>query len=108
MTSAPATLLELLAPARRVALVGLAKNTGKTETLASLLRELGAAGTVVGVTSVGRDGEERDVIDARITKPRLRLAAGSLLATTGPMLRASELAHERRRRPACARRWARW
>ena len=53
--------------------MGLAKNTGKTETLAALLRELEAAGQPVGVTSVGRDGEEHDVIDSRIEKPRVRL-----------------------------------
>ena len=34
------TLSELIAPTRRLALVGLAKNTGKTETLAAILREL--------------------------------------------------------------------
>ncbi|HYM45736.1 MAG TPA: hypothetical protein VES65_06190 [Solirubrobacteraceae bacterium] len=95
MASPTARLLDLLAPARRVALVGLAKNTGKTETLAAALRELEGAGIRVGVTSIGRDGEERDVIDARIVKPRVRLAAGSLVATTGAMLRHSALAHER-------------
>jgi hypothetical protein len=88
-------LADLLAPARTLALVGLAKNTGKTETLAALLRELAAAGTSVGVTSVGRDGEERDVIDERIAKPRVSLVPGSLVATTGALLRASGLAHER-------------
>ncbi len=70
-------LAELTAPARRLALVGLAKNTGKTETLAALLRELQARGRRVGVTSVGRDGEERDVIDIRIEKPRVELCAGA-------------------------------
>ncbi len=87
-------LSDLTASTRRLALVGLAKNTGKTETLAALLRELEARGTRVGVTSVGRDGEERDVIDARIAKPRVRLAAGSLVATTDSLLRASAIAHE--------------
>ncbi len=95
MADGEARLAELLGPSRRVALVGLAKNTGKTETLAALLRELGQAQTRVGVTSIGRDGEERDVLDARIRKPRVQLAAGSLVATTGAMLRASGLAHER-------------
>ena len=95
MADGEARLVELLGPSRRLALVGLAKNTGKTETLAALLRELGQAQTRVGVTSIGRDGEERDVLDARIRKPRIQLAAGSLVATTGPMLRASGLAHER-------------
>jgi hypothetical protein len=88
------TLGELTSSNRRVALVGLAKNTGKTEALASLLRELKVAGRQVGVTSVGRDGEERDVIDARISKPRVRLPAGSLVATTDGLLRASAIPHE--------------
>jgi hypothetical protein len=87
-------LSELTARTRRLALVGLAKNTGKTETLGALLRELEAAGRRVGVTSVGRDGEERDVIDARIEKPRVLLPAGSLVATTDGLLRASGLPHE--------------
>jgi hypothetical protein len=85
---------ELTAPARRLAVVGLAKNTGKTETLTAILRELQDRGARVGVTSVGRDGEERDVIDIRIEKPRVELAAGSLVATTDALLRASALAHE--------------
>ena len=36
-----------------LALVGLAKNTGKTETLTALLRELAQQDRRVGVTSVG-------------------------------------------------------
>jgi hypothetical protein len=87
-------LAELIAPARRLALVGLAKNTGKTETLAAVLRELAERGRRVGVTSVGRDGEERDVIDIRIEKPRVELRAGSLVATTDALLRAGAIAHE--------------
>jgi len=89
------TLTDLLADTRRVALVGLAKNTGKTETLAAILAEHAAAGRQVGVTSIGRDGEEHDAIDARIDKPRINLQAGSLVASTGALLRASGLAHER-------------
>jgi hypothetical protein len=91
---APRTLSELIAPARRLALVGLAKNTGKTQTLTAILAEHAAAGRQVGVTSIGRDGEEHDVIDARIDKPRIRLQADSLVASTGALLRASGVAHE--------------
>jgi hypothetical protein len=94
-SDAPAPLTALLGGARRLALVGLAKNTGKTETLTAILAEHAAAGTPVGVTSIGRDGEAHDVIDARIEKPRLNLAQGSLVATTGELLRASGVAHER-------------
>jgi hypothetical protein len=86
-------LSQLTASARRLALVGLAKNTGKTEALAALLRELEAEGRLVGVTSVGRDGEERDVIDSRIEKPRVHLGAGSLVATTDALLSVSGVAH---------------
>ncbi|HEX4564003.1 MAG TPA: hypothetical protein VH115_06060 [Solirubrobacteraceae bacterium] len=92
---APERLADLTSGVRRLALVGLAKNTGKTETLATILAELAAAGVVVGVTSIGRDGEEHDVIDARIAKPRVHLREGSLVASTGELLSASGVAHER-------------
>jgi hypothetical protein len=94
-SSAAARLSELLAPTQRLALVGLAKNTGKTETLAAILAEHARAGVSVGVTSIGRDGEAHDVIDARICKPAVRLQAGGLVASTGALLRASGVAHER-------------
>ena len=94
-SDARARLSSLLSGTRRLALVGLAKNTGKTETLTAILAEHAAAGTPIGVTSIGRDGEAHDVIDARIEKPRLHLVAGSLVATTGELLRSSGLAHER-------------
>jgi hypothetical protein len=95
MTSETTPLHELVAGTRMLALVGLAKNTGKTETLAALLREHAKAGRPIGVSSIGRDGEEHDVIDARIEKPRVRLQAGDLVATTGALLRSSGVAHER-------------
>ncbi len=87
-------LSELTADTRRLALVGLAKNTGKTVALNALLTELQTQGRRVGVTSVGRDGEERDAIDSRIEKPRIELTDGSLVATTDVLLRTSGLPHE--------------
>jgi hypothetical protein len=93
--AAPARLSDLVAGARALALVGLAKNTGKTVALAAILAEHAAAGTRVGVTSIGRDGERHDVIDARIDKPSVELQDGDLVASTGSLLRASGLAHER-------------
>jgi hypothetical protein len=79
----------------RLALVGLAKNTGKTQTLTSILREHAQAGVQVGVTSIGRDGEERDAIDARIGKPRIHLREGSLVASADALLRAGGVGCER-------------
>ena len=103
----PMTLSELTAPTRRLALVGLAKNTGKTEALAALLRELAAAGRRVGVTSVGRDGEERDVIDCAHREAARAPAGGQ---PRGDHRRAAARERPSRtscsRRPACARRSA--
>jgi len=87
-------LAELTAGSRRVALVGLAKNTGKTVALTTLIGELHAAGERVGVSSIGRDGEEHDVIDFRIAKPRVALREGDLVATTDALLAASALPYE--------------
>jgi hypothetical protein len=89
-----AKLAQLTAAAPRLALVGLAKNTGKTVTLNALLAELAAAREPVGVTSVGRDGEKHDVIDFRIEKPLVRLSGGDLVATTDGLLSASGVPHE--------------
>jgi hypothetical protein len=91
----PARLSELVADSRVLALVGLAKNTGKTVTLRAILAEHAAAGRTVGVTSIGRDGERHDVIDARIEKPSIELHAGDLVASTGALLHASGVEHER-------------
>jgi hypothetical protein len=80
---------DAIAPAARVALVGLAKNTGKTVTLGAILAELEARGETIGVTSIGRDGEATDAIDDAIAKPPIRLPAMALVATTEPLLERS-------------------
>jgi len=81
---------EAIEPAARVALVGLAKNTGKTVALGAILSELEARGETIGVTSIGRDGEATDAIDDAIAKPPIRLPAMALVATTEPLLERSD------------------
>jgi len=80
---------DAIAPAARVALVGLAKNTGKTVTLGAILAELEARGETIGVTSIGRDGEATDAIDDAIAKPPILLPAMALVATTDRLLERS-------------------
>lgn len=87
-------LAEAIEPAARVALVGLAKNTGKTVTLGAILAELEARGETVGVTSLGRDGEASDALDDAIAKPPIRLPAGALVATTDALLARSRVRAE--------------
>ncbi|NNM98813.1 MAG: hypothetical protein HKL91_03320 [Candidatus Eremiobacteraeota bacterium] len=65
--------------ARSVAVVGTGKNVGKTVVMRAIYRAALARGMKVGLTSIGRDGEANDFVDA-FAKPRLRLAAGTLVA----------------------------
>ncbi|MBS1868309.1 MAG: hypothetical protein JSS99_01455 [Actinobacteria bacterium] len=80
---------DAIAPAARVALVGLAKNTGKTVALGAILAELEARGETIGVTSIGRDGEATDAIDDAIAKPPIHLPPMALVATTDRLLERS-------------------
>ncbi|HSW09943.1 MAG TPA: hypothetical protein VLK32_03445 [Bacillota bacterium] len=70
---------------RCLGVAGTAKNTGKTTTLAAILREAAAAKVAVGVTSIGYDGEDLDHITG-LPKPRLLVTAGTLVATVEPAL----------------------
>jgi hypothetical protein len=83
------TLAPLIGLAQRVTFVGLAKNTGKTEALVSLVRELSGEGRKLAITSIGRDGEGSDAINPRIAKPRIHCPADTLVATTGHLLARS-------------------
>jgi len=85
---------EAIEPAARVALVGLAKNTGKTVALGAILSELEERGETIGVTSIGRDGEATDAIDDAIAKPPIRLPAMALVATTDRLLERSDVRAE--------------
>jgi hypothetical protein len=69
------------------AVVGTGKNVGKTVTTAAMCAALERQGVVVGITSIGRDGESLDVVEA-IAKPRLWLCEGTLIATARTLLPA--------------------
>lgn len=63
-----------------LAVMGMSKNTGKTVCLNHLLTQAGARHVAVGITSIGRDGEDRDQVFS-IPKPPVRVRAGALVAT---------------------------
>ncbi|HET8693793.1 MAG TPA: hypothetical protein VFM33_03895 [Aquabacterium sp.] len=63
-----------------VAVMGMSKNTGKTVCLNHLLAQAHGAGRALGITSIGRDGEERDEVFAT-PKPAVRVTPGCLVAT---------------------------
>ncbi|HYZ17830.1 MAG TPA: hypothetical protein VE591_15575 [Candidatus Acidoferrum sp.] len=78
--SAPEALYALATgAARSVVVVGTAKNAGKTTTFNALRAVAQRRGVAIAVTSIGRDGEPADALDAH-PKPSVRLAAGTLVA----------------------------
>jgi hypothetical protein len=79
-TSAPEALYALaLENARSAIVIGTAKNAGKTTTFNALRTVAQRRGIALAVTSIGRDGEPADALDAQ-PKPRVRLAPGTLVA----------------------------
>ena len=73
-----------------IALIGMAKNVGKTVTLNHLVQQATKQDLLLGLTSVGRDGEKRDEV-FHTPKPRIFAPTGSLLATARGSLRRSEI-----------------
>ena len=70
-------LEELLAAHRTIAVVGLAKNAGKTTVINHLLERTEGR---VGLVSLGLDGEARDQLTG-LPKPRVRPRLGTLVAS---------------------------
>ena len=64
---------------RRVAIVGVAKNSGKTTTLGAVLAASRGAETI-GLVSIGVDGEESDLVIGT-PKPAIVVEAGDWVAT---------------------------
>ena len=86
-------LSELVGGAPAVAMLGMCKNAGKTTAMNRLIREFAAAGRVIAVTSVGRDGERRDLVTGT-EKPPIYLYEGMLCATAEQLLPFSDVSRE--------------
>ncbi|MCI2105941.1 MAG: hypothetical protein LKK00_04380 [Intestinimonas sp.] len=80
-------MISLLAPlvgdASTISLVGLCKNAGKTTAMCRLIRELD--GEKLAMTSVGRDGERKDIVTGT-KKPEIWIPRGTLFATVQGLL----------------------
>lgn len=84
------TLIEKVCNCKSVAVVGMEKNTGKTECLNWVLEGCRRRGQRVGVTSIGIDGESCDQV-TRTAKPEITLAAGTLFATSEKFFQSRRL-----------------
>ncbi len=65
---------------KTIGFAGTAKNTGKTTTVLSALKELHACSRKIALTSIGYDGEQLDTVTG-LPKPRYTLMPGDLVAT---------------------------
>jgi len=78
---------------RTLAVMGMSKNTGKTVTLNHLLAQAATAGVSVGVTSIGRDGEDRDQVFF-VPKPPVLVWPGTLVATARATLQRAKVRYK--------------
>ena len=76
---------------KTLSIVGMCKNAGKTTVLNWLLRRSG--GRVLGLTSIGRDGESTDVVTGT-EKPGIFVREGTLFATAKDMLALCDVTQE--------------
>jgi len=66
---------------KSLSIVGMEKNTGKTETLNYIIRRLGQSNHKIAVTSIGIDGENVDQI-THTDKPEIELFEGMMFVTS--------------------------
>ena len=85
-------LIQQLQTVRSMSIVGMCKNAGKTTMLNWLLAHSGR-GRVLGLTSIGRDGESTDVVTGT-EKPSIFVPAGTLIATARDMLWLGDVTKE--------------
>ena len=85
-------LEKALAGAKTMSIVGMCKNAGKTTVLNWILQNTGRE-RVLGLTSIGRDGESTDVVTGT-EKPSIFVPEGTLIATAKDMLRLGDVTKE--------------
>lgn len=73
-----------------ISIVGMAKNAGKTVTMNHLLHEMAQKQVVVGLTSIGRDGERQDIV-TKTDKPLIYVLKDTLVATAEMLFNLSEV-----------------
>ncbi len=84
-------LLNSIGSVKTLSIVGMCKNAGKTTVLNWLLGQ--SHGRVLGLTSIGRDGESTDVVTGT-EKPGIYVPEGTLIATAKDMLALSDVTQE--------------
>jgi len=74
---------------RRVAFIGVTKHAGKTTALNAFLRQAEQRAEMVGLCSIGLDGERLDTL-LGVAKPAIEVAAGTFIASAEQALAQAE------------------
>lgn len=77
---------------KRISIIGMEKNVGKTTLLNKLIADIGKT-KKLGLTSIGRDGEDIDVV-TNTDKPRIYVREGSIIATGRDCLAKCDITKE--------------
>lgn len=86
------SIFQMVQKYESISIIGMNKNVGKTTTLNHILK--GAWGNItLGITSIGRDGEDLDVVTAK-EKPKIYVECGTLIATAKQCLLNSDITRE--------------
>lgn len=85
-------LLHTLKEYKSISIIGMDKNVGKTTTLNYIINET-EDNTILGLTSIGRDGEEEDVVTST-HKPRIYIRKGTYIASAKSCLLDSDVTNE--------------
>jgi len=78
---------------KSLSLIGMSKNAGKTTVLNTLLQYYSGQGAILGLTSIGRDGEYLDIV-THTSKPRIYVREGTIFATTVSLLTLCDVTKE--------------
>ena len=76
-----------------LSIIGMAKNTGKTVTLNHLIQLANYQELMLGLTSIGRDGESEDLV-TKTEKPLIHLPDKALIAVAKSLLQSSKINFE--------------
>lgn len=86
------SIYSLIKDVKSISIIGMEKNVGKTTLLNKIIDEIGYK-KIIGITSIGRDGEEVDVV-TDTKKPRIYINEGTLIATARECLRNCDITKE--------------
>ncbi|MBZ9633262.1 hypothetical protein [Clostridium sp. FP1] len=86
------SIFQMVQKYESISIIGMNKNVGKTTTLNHILKEARAR-VSLGLTSIGRDGEDQDIVTAT-EKPKIYVECGTLIATAKQCLLNSDITRE--------------